>query len=154
MDAYSKITIGFRNHISQRRPNNDQVRMILGQDSDGFTSIASSAALGCAFGLCASSDEADDYNDQYIAIPGEVRTLLLHAGRSGRSGAMRGDVVTHLDGECLSGLSASAVLEMLRYKQKQLCDPGGATKTVMMTLNAERSVAEALKRRATAISEM
>mmetsp|Transcript_13350 Transcript_13350/g.32646 ORF Transcript_13350/g.32646 Transcript_13350/m.32646 type:complete len:769 (+) Transcript_13350:90-2396(+) len=153
LDAYSKITIGFRQHVFQRRPNNVQVRMILGQDSDGFTSIASSTALGCAFGLCASSDE-DDYNDHYIAIPGEARVLLSHAGRSGRSGAMRGDVVTHLDGECLAGMSASTVLEMLRYKQQQLCDTGDTTKTVMITLNAERSVAEALKRRAMAISEM
>jgi hypothetical protein len=157
MDAYSKITIGFRNHVTQRRPDNAQVRMILGQDTDA-TGMTVSSALGCAFALCASLDEDDDSsqtNDVHIAFS-EARVLISHAGRSGQNGAMRGDVVTHIDGECLAGMSAGAVLQMLLYKQDTIFSGNNETtaKTVMMTLNAEKSVAEALKRRAMAIAEM
>lgn len=151
MDAYSKISIGFRNRVTQRRPNNSNVGVILGHGSDDIgASSATSTALGCALGLC-GADETD-VNDVYIALPGEARVLVSHAGRSGRQGAIRGDVVTHIEGESVAGKSASQVMDILRYKQCQVRDSEGTT--VVLTLNAEKSVAEALKRRASAIARI
>lgn len=137
MDAYSKITIGFRNKISQRRPNNDNVAKILG------TTDVSNQAMGCALRLCVM--EHFEMDDGYIALP-QARILLSHTGRSGKQGAVRGDVVTHIDGESVAGKDANQLLVLLHRKKGQ--------GKVMMTLNAEHSVAEALKRRAAAIVNM
>ena len=143
MDAYSKISIGFRNHITQRRPNNVNVGNILGMG--GITDHASSAAIGCAVGLCVAEEETEA-DDIFIALPGEARVLISQTGRSGRQGAVRGDVLTHVDGEAVAGKTVNEVLILLHKKQGQ--------KSVMLILNAERSVAEALKRRAEAIMDM
>jgi hypothetical protein len=143
MDAYSKISIGFRNHITQRRPNNVNVANILG--TAGISDHTNSAAIGCAVGLCVSEEERDA-DDIFIALPGEARVLISQTGRSGRQGAVRGDVLTHVDGEAVAGKTVNEVLILLHKKQCQ--------KRVTLILNAERSVAEALKRRAEAIVDM
>ncbi|KAL3922538.1 MAG: hypothetical protein SGILL_002149 [Bacillariaceae sp.] len=137
MDAYSKITIGFRNKVSQRRPNNANVANILG------TTGVSTQAMGCAIGLCVT--EHFELDDGYIALP-QGRVLLSHTGRSGKQGAVRGDVVTHIDGKSVAGKDSNEVLMVLHRKKGQ--------ERVVMTLNAECSVAEALKRRAEAIADM
>jgi len=139
MDAYSKISIGFRNKISQRRPNNANVANILGTGGH-----PTAMALGCAVGLCVS--EQYEIDDVYIALPGESRVLISHTGRSGKQGAVRGDVVTHVDGEAVAGKNVGQVL-MLIYSKR-------SNGRVMLTLNAEKSVAEALKRRAEAIASL
>ena len=102
------------------------------------------AAMGCAIGLCVT--EHFEMDDSYIAMPGEKRVLLSHTGRSGKQGAVRGDVMTHIDGASMAGKAAEEVLVLLHDKKGQ--------GRVMMTLNAEKSVAEALKRRAAAIVDM
>mmetsp|Transcript_28637 Transcript_28637/g.53837 ORF Transcript_28637/g.53837 Transcript_28637/m.53837 type:complete len:103 (-) Transcript_28637:320-628(-) len=101
-------------------------------------------ALGCAVGLCVS--EQYEIDDVYIALPGESRVLISHTGRSGKQGAVRGDVVTHVDGEAVAGKNVGQVL-MLIYSKR-------SNGRVMLTLNAEKSVAEALKRRAEAIASL
>ena len=142
MDAYSKISIGFGNKVTQRRPRNINVGKILGTEQN----VVKSAAVGCALGLCTSSvDDYGDYNDIYIALPGKSRVLISHTGHIGKLGAVRGDVVTHLDGEDICGKKGAEVLEMIKGK--------GAQKCIMLTLNAELSVADALRRRALAIAE-
>jgi hypothetical protein len=85
-------------------------------------------------------------DDSYIALPGEKRVLVSHTGRSGKQGAVRGDVVTHVDEEAIAGKTVDQLMVLLLTKRSQ--------GRVMMTLNAERSVAEALKRRANAIVDM
>ena len=143
MDAYSKISIGFGNKITQRRPRNLNVANILGTESN----VVKSAAVSCALGLCTSScdDDNGDYSDIYIALPGRSRVLISHTGHIGKLGAVRGDVVTHLDGEDVSGKKVADVLEIIKAKNAQEC--------IMLTLNAEVSVADALRRRALAIAE-
>jgi hypothetical protein len=140
--AYSKISIGFRNKVSQRRPSNMNVSKILGNGN--VPSHTTSSAMGCAVGLCIADHFALD--DIYIAIPGEARVLISHTGRSGKQGAVRGDVLTHIDGEAVAGKDVNQVIMMLHAKRGK-----GRLK---LTLNAERSVAEALKRRAESIVGM
>jgi hypothetical protein len=200
MDAYSKISIGFRNHVTQRKPNNVNVIHMLGGGSSstgntdgtdhggmltcggggggtttatatrsngGITSSYGTSTLsviGCAIGLC--TDSGDDYNmdnskweeGMYITLPGEARILISHTGKSGKQGAVRGDVVTHVDGQSVAGRTVNQFLQLLRDKLQQQEGTTGtensATTTILLTLNAERSVADALKRRARAISEM
>ena len=142
MDAYSKINIGFGNKVTQRRPNNANVGNILGTEPN----VVKSVAVGCAIGFCASGvDDSGDYQDIYIAMPGRSRVLISHTGHIGKLGAVRGDVITHLDGEDVSGKKAAEVLKIIAGKDSQ--------ESIMLTLNAELSVADALRRRALAISE-
>ena len=64
-------------------------------------------------------------------------------GHAGRQGVMKGDVVTHIDGQVLeAGTTVDALIEMLQTKKN------ADQKTFDMVLNAEASIAEALKRRA------
>jgi hypothetical protein len=81
------------------------------------------------------------------------RVLISHPGWSGKQGAVRGDVVTHVDGLGLAECAATTVSDLVRLLHKKRQQRGG-TGTIMLTLNAERSVAEALRRRADAIAEM
>lgn len=142
MDAYSKISIGFGNKVTQRRPKNLNVGNILGTEPN----VVKSAAVGCAIGLCAGSDDDyGDYNDIYITLPGTSRVLISHTGHIGKLGAVRGDVLSHVDGEAVTGKNVAEVLEIIKGKQSQ--------DSIMLTLNAELSVADALKRRALAIAE-
>jgi hypothetical protein len=142
MDAYSKISIGFGNKVTQRRPNNNNVGNILGTEPNAVKS----AAVGCAIGLCVGSDEDyGDYSDIYIALPGTSRVLISHTGHIGKLGAVRGDVLTHVDGEAVMGKMVAEVLEIIEGKRSQ--------ESIILTLNAELSVADALKRRALVISE-
>ena len=66
-------------------------------------------------------------------------------GEAGRKGVMKGDVVTHVDGEEFHG-TVDNLLELLFTK----VSIGGSQHThhVELILNAEHSVAEALWRRA------
>ena len=141
MDAYSKISIGFGNAVSQRRPNNANVGNILGTEPNPVKS----AAVGCAIGLCMSQcEDSGDYTDIYIALPGQCRVLVSHTGRIGKLGAVRGDVLTHIDGQAVTGMATTEVLEIIDGKKS-------SAESIMLTLNAELSVADALKRRAVAI---
>lgn len=144
IDAYSKISIGFRNHVKQRTPKNVNVINILGAADVGEKSTV--GALGCAIGLCNGDDFATD--EVHIALPGEARVLISHTGRSGKQGAVRGDVVTHVDGQSVADRTVSEFLVLLNDRFQH------GNETVTITLNAERSVAEAIKRRAIAIAEM
>jgi len=119
LDAYSKITIGLLNAIWQKETENRGVRRVLGEGTGHLQ----------------------------IELPGQPRVLMLHAGRAGRQGAHRGDVVTHIDGASVMDLDAHQVLKLIKASATS-----GAQR-VTLTLNAERSVAEALKRRAQAIKE-
>jgi UDP-N-acetyl-D-mannosaminuronate dehydrogenase len=89
-----------------------------------------------------------DTGDVQIEMPGQKRVLIKYAGReAGRQGAMKGDVVTHIADESIAGKTASAALIMANnFKQR-------GHYNLTLILNAERSVAEALKRRALAIAE-
>lgn len=114
VDAYRKISIGFRDYIHQKDVENRAVQRILGEGNYG-----------------------------QVELPGKHRVLILSAGELGRQGAVRGDVVTHVDSESVGDLSAEQILSKIKEKGPR----------VMITLNAERSVAEALRRRAIAIKE-
>ena len=119
MDAYSKISIGFGNRITQRRTSNEGVRRILGEHA----------------------------GDVQIDLQDQKRILVCHVGRfEGKKGVVRGDVITHVDGISLAGKSVDELMILLAKRK-----PRGK---VVVTFNAERSVAEALKRRAFAISKI
>ena len=111
MDAYSKITISGANHVTQRKSEN----------------------MGVLNVLYGGGGKAE-------LIDTEKERVLVASVRSegGRQGVLKGDVVTHFNGEEFKGTADdldAAILE---------CADG----TFSLILNAERSVAEALKRRA------
>lgn len=123
MDAYSKISIGYTGTVTQKRTFNRGVQTVLG-------------GIG------------GDEGDVRIALEGQKRVLVVRAGRdSGQQGAVKGDVVTHIAGEEVAGKMAAELFILINTARQM-----GQNK-IMITLNAERSVAEALKRRAMAIAE-
>ena len=69
-------------------------------------------------------------------IVGSVR------GQAGKSGIMRGDVVTHVNGEAFGG-DASMLNSLLARAYEEHGDDG----EVMMVVNAEECTAEALRLR-------
>lgn len=123
MDAYSKISIGYTGAVSQYRPNNRNVFTVL--DNQGTS------------------------GDIQIELPGQRRVLISYVGKdAGKQGAVKGDVVTHINGNSIAGKGADLLLIRINAAKQQ------GERKLTMTLNAERSVAEALKRRAIAIAEM
>ena len=81
-----------------------------------------------------------------VELPGTPRVLILNAGLAGRKGAHRGDVVTHIDGISVMNKNAKEIREILEAKASM-------GDFALLTLNAEKSVSEALRRRAMAISD-
>ena len=141
IDAFRKISIGFLGNVNQQSPprSNQGVQRILGRGLDG-----------------------------QVEFPGQKRVLILEAGRqAGRQGAVRGDVVTHINGqpvhEIVNGADAKAehvtaadverkLMLLLQKQQYQRQGRESKVDKIMVTLNAERSVAEALQRRAWTIA--
>ena len=60
---------------------------------------------------------------------------------------MKGDVVTHIDEEAIAGKTVDDLLAILRAKRT------AGQNTCQMILNAEASIAEALKRRSKVMDE-
>jgi hypothetical protein len=92
------------------------------------------------------------YGEVQLTRYGETPPRVLVAsvqGTAGRQGVMKGDVVTHLDGIALApeDQSAEALVEVLRAKKE------AGQESVRLVLNAEASIAEALKRRAVVMEE-
>ena len=63
-------------------------------------------------------------------------------GQAGKSGIMKGDVVTHVNGEAFGG-DASMLNSLLARTYEEYGDDG----EVMMVVNAEECTAEALRLR-------
>lgn len=121
MDAYSKLSINFSGKVTQKKPNNPGVYTVLGENGTS--------------------------GDIQIELPGQPRVLIRDAGRdAGHQGAVRGDVVTHINGESVGDMSSEQISDFIAGAKQR------GERTLTMTLNAERSVAEALKRRAIAIA--
>lgn len=125
MDAFSKITVWRDNKVSKKKQTNPGIRNIL----DGGTK---------------------NPNCGEVRIDLERRRSLVAsiAPEGGRMGIMRGDVITHLNGEELSGLTADGLKEKLVQilHVSKTEDP----KKLCFVFNAERSTAAALKLRAIA----
>lgn len=130
-DAYSKITVSFRGYMEQRRCSNRNVQTVLGGNED-----------------------------IRIEMPRQPRVAIHSVGVWGISnrqyGFKRGDVITHISGQSVENLNARQVIMKLKTMQQHHHRYGRARqpKMVLITLNAERSVAEALKRRAMALEEL
>jgi hypothetical protein len=87
--------------------------------------------------------------DVRIALEGQKRVLVSRAGRdSGQQGAIKGDVVTHIAGQEVAGKLAAELFILVNTARQM------RNEKLIITLNAEQSVAEALKRRAMAIAEL
>jgi len=123
MDAYSKLSIGYSGTVTQNRPNNRNVFTVLGKHGTS--------------------------GDIQIELPGQRRILVSYTGRdAGQQGAVKGDVVTHINGNSVAGKGADLLLIHINAAKQR------GERKLTMTLNAERSVAEALKRRAISIAEI
>ena len=80
-----------------------------------------------------------------IAMPGEHKRVYVQSitNQAGRLGIVKGDVITHLDGEPIT-CRETMEMKLLDYKNR-------GHVTIPITFNAELSVAEALRRRSDAI---
>lgn len=67
-------------------------------------------------------------------------------GQAGKCGIMKGDVVTHVDGELFTGTAAELRSLLIRAYEEQ-----GMDGTVMIVVNAEECTAEALRLRSRVI---
>eukprot|EP00957_Ditylum_brightwellii_P117156 8934740-Ditylum_brightwellii.AAC.1 len=123
MDAYSKISISGskKKKITRKRTENKTVfRVLNGGIND----------TNCG--------------DARIEEPRSRVLVASVKNEGGSKGVMKGDVVTHLNGEELGGMTAAELVEELRKHAMTDC----ANSTFRLVLNAELSTAEALRRRA------
>lgn len=85
------------------------------------------------------------YGTVQLTTDQPARVLVASVqGAAGRQGVMKGDVITHIDGESLEGKTVNDLETLLRAKRE-------AQGEVNVVLNAEPSVAEALRRRSKAM---
>mmetsp|Transcript_6963 Transcript_6963/g.10640 ORF Transcript_6963/g.10640 Transcript_6963/m.10640 type:complete len:158 (+) Transcript_6963:290-763(+) len=85
-------------------------------------------------------------DDSRIESPDQPRVLLDAVSKEmGKQGATKGDVVSFVNGQNVNGLVAARVQDVIRQHS--------STEPLVLVLNAERSVAEALKRRSIAMKK-
>ena len=120
LDAYSKITIGFGGSIKKKEPRHKGVFRILNMDANN-----------------------DSYSNPRSATDQPRVLVSWVSSEAGSQGVVKGDVVTHVDGEEFYG-DVDALMQTIR--QIAVRDD---TEVLRLVLNAERSTAEALRRRAT-----
>lgn len=96
------------------------------------------------FHVLSEGQYENHYGDVMLASYSTDRILVASVqGHAGRQGVMKGDVVTHVDGKALTvGTTVEGLIAILESKQ------AAGHSTFEMVLNAEPSIAEALKRRA------
>jgi len=116
MDAYSKISIEKKRNgkyeVTQKKTSNLGVRNVLKR------------------------------GDARVEMPNQPRVLIFKVNEeAGLQGIMKGDVLTHIDGTCISGKS----VESINWPDE--------SNHIVLVFNAESSVSEALKRRALAIKD-
>lgn len=126
LDAYSKIT------ITGRAPN--------------WTVTRKKTQHAGVFHVLSLGKYRQHYGCIEMTLDQPPRVLVASVqGEGGRQGVIKGDVVTHIDGREFHG----TVDELMALLQSKIKD--GNAQTFQMILNAEPSVAEALKRRATVL---
>jgi S1-C subfamily serine protease len=85
--------------------------------------------------------------DVQIELPGQPRIIVKHTGKdAGKQGAVDGDVVTHINGKVVN--TTNEFIRLIDSAKQR-----GESK-IILAFNADRSVAEALKRRASVIAEL
>lgn len=83
-----------------------------------------------------------------VELPHQPRVLLASVTQEmGKQGATKGDVLTHVQGHDVRGKTVADIRKLLSQMEP------GETGKLCLVLNAERSVAEALKRRAVVMAE-
>ena len=119
IDAFVKISVSFGGSVHKKQPKHKGVYRILNMDADD-----------------------DSFNNPRIDV--DKPRVLVSSVRSGagRQGVVKGDVITHINGEEFHGTKAD-FKEAIRSAAAR--NDGN---TLELILNAERSVVEAIKRRA------
>ena len=119
IDAFVKISVSFGGSVHKKQPKHKGVYRILNMDAYD-----------------------DSFNNPRIDV--DKPRVLVSSVRSGagRQGVVKGDVITHINGEEFHGTKAD-FKEAIRSAAAR--NDGN---TLELILNAERSVVEAIKRRA------
>lgn len=123
MDAFSKITIGRRGNVVKKDTLHKNV------------------------GVCHILGGSDKGRVQVDVERPRVLVASVQ-GAAGRQGVLKGDVVTHLNGQEFHG-NADDLVDQLQSLYNRV-GSGEPPATFKLVLNAERSIAEALKRRSLA----
>ena len=119
IDAFVKISVSFGGSVHKKQPKHKGVYRILNMDADD-----------------------DSFNNPRIDV--DKPRVLVSSVRSeaGRQGVVKGDIITHINGEEFRGTKAD-------FKQTiRSAVARNDGNTLELILNAERSVVEAIKRRA------
>ena len=119
IDAFVKISVSFGGSVHKKQPKHKGVYRILNMDADD-----------------------DSFNNPRIDV--DKPRVLVSSVRSeaGRQGVVKGDIITHINGEEFRGTKAD-------FKQTiRSAVARNDGNTLELILNAERSVVEAVKRRA------
>lgn len=126
-DAYTKITVGGVGLLGIGKERAPRVsKRAPPVTNKGVINVLSEGI---------NPDDTDHIRDR-IDVPGGRVLVASVRNEAGRRGVVKGDVVTHLNGEAFSGTARELAEEM-----------GRSGPRVNLVLNAERSVAEALRRR-------
>jgi hypothetical protein len=127
MDAFCKITVAPLTGKIQQHSSRLNHRGVVNVLSEGH--------------------DCQDFGKALIDVETKRIVISQVNSEAGRQGIMKGDVVTHLDGESLAGKTASELKSMVYATQNS-----GESDTFALVLNADKSTAEALKRRAAAVA--
>mmetsp|Transcript_4144 Transcript_4144/g.11746 ORF Transcript_4144/g.11746 Transcript_4144/m.11746 type:complete len:530 (+) Transcript_4144:254-1843(+) len=119
IDAFTKISVGFGGAVHKKHPKHGGVYRILNMDAND-----------------------DSVSNPRIDVDRSRVLVASVRSEAGRQGVVKGDVITHINGEEFHGTKADFKQAMRSALER---NDGN---TLELILNAERSVVEAIKRRA------
>ena len=119
LDAFTKISIGFRGSVQKKQPKHKGVYRILNMDADD-----------------------DSFSNPRIDV--DQPRILVSAVKTeaGRQGVVKGDAITHINGEEFHGSKADFKQTIRSIAERGVRGP------LELILNAEKATVEALRRRA------
>lgn len=119
VDAFTKTSIGFRGSIQRKQPKHKGVYRILNMDAND-----------------------DSFSNPRIDVDRPRVLVSSVKTKAGRQGVVKGDVITHINGEEFHGTKADFKQTIRSIAERGVRGP------LELILNAEKATVEVLKRRA------
>lgn len=119
LDAFTKTSIGFRGAVKRKQPKHKGVYRILNMDAND-----------------------DSFSNPRIDVDRPRILVSSVKTEAGRQGVVKGDAITHINGEEFHGTKADFKQTIRSIAERGVRGP------LELILNAEKATVEALKRRA------